>query len=431
MKTTLRFLLFLLFFATQNVQAADGFDNNLISNDAFEMIIAIYNSTTEHRVTFGPSALSSGGYYIAIPNNAEHNAGVVNYFKIKKIFAHPRSAYFDRVDGVTFYYRIYTVGSSPPGYSTLDDYPFDNAGLNENECYTTSQQDDWIMDRASDHFDVLNGLGNGTYIFQFYIVCDLHDVGDESNPCSINATLLCDQNITHPGRKLDSRFPNGMVDPNVCFGSPNYYDSSNYPNWLVTPGKIRFQVTTAAPLTWLQFQAQKVREGIALQWATQQERDVDYFDLQRSGDGLRWESIYEQVAVGYSEKRSDYQFTDVLPLPGLDYYRLRSVDFDGSEDFSPTVAVRYGSDPAQAVMYPSPASSSVSFQLEADAREKAAFAFLFDPLGRLARSVRLPEPGGPDTPIPLDDLVAGLYFVEFRSEEGVRLATGKFLKRGN
>ena len=148
-------------------------------------------------------------------------------------------------------------------------------------------------------------------------------------------------------------------------------------------------------------------------------------------DGLRWESIYEQVAVGYSEKRSDYQFTDVLPLPGLDYYRLRSVDFDGSEDFSPTVAVRYGSDPAQAVMYPSPASSSVSFQLEADAREKAAFAFLFDPLGRLARSVRLPEPGGPDTPIPLDDLVAGLYFVEFRSEEGVRLATGKFLKRGN
>lgn len=426
MKTTLQILLPLLFFFSPKTWAADGFDNNLISNDAFEMLIDLYSSGNERRVVFGPSALSSGTYYIPIPNYSEFNAGVVNYFKIKKIFAHPRSAYFDRVDNVTFYYRIYPASAPPPegtGYSILGDHPFGHVGLDPSVCYSASQQDDWTMDRASDHFDVLSGLSNNTYIFQFYIVCDLHDVGDETDPCMINALLLCDQNIPHSGRQLNSRFPNGVVDPNVCPNSSNYY----YNLVLATPTRIRFQVTSAAPLTWLQFQGQKVHDGIALEWATQQERNVDFFDLQRSSDGVRWQSIHEHAAVGFSEIRSDYQYTDPRPLPGVDYYRLRSVDFDGAESYSPTVAVRYGSDPAQAVMYPNPAHSSVSFRLEKELREKTAYAYIFDPLGRLAHIMYLPEPSH-DQPLPLDDLTTGLYFVEFRSEEGLRLATGKFLK---
>ncbi len=424
MKTTLHFLIFLLLFSAQETQAADGFDNNLISSDAFEMIVDIYASGAEKNVVFGPSTLSNGAYFITIPNGvAFYNAGVVNYFHVKVVKAHPRCAYFDRVDNVTFYYRIYSTSSSnPPNYFSVTMSPENS--LDPNTCYTATQQQNW-SNTFSPHLDVLEGLGNDTYYLEFYIEMDLHDVGDESTPCAINATLQCDQNLPHPGRQLSSRFPNGLVDPNVCQGSGSYY----YSITLANPTKIRFQVTTSSPLTWLQFQGQKVREGIALQWATQQERDVEHFDLQRSGDGLRWESIHDHAAVGYSESRSDYHFTDVTPLPGLDYYRLRSVDFDGSEDFSPTVAVRYGSDPAQAVMYPNPARSSVSFRLEADVREKVAFASIFDPLGRLTRTIPLPEPGQ-DTPIPLDDLVAGLYFVEFRSEDGIRLATGKFLKRG-
>jgi hypothetical protein len=426
MKTTLQILLLLLFFFSPKAWAADGFDNNLISNDAFEMTIDLYSSGNERRVVFGPSALSSGTYYIPIPNYSEFNAGVANYFKIKKIFAHPRSAYFDRVDNVTFYYRIYPASSPPPegtGYVVLGDYPFGHVGFDPNACYTSSQQDDWTMDRAGDHFDVLNGLGNGTYIFQFYIVCDLHDVGDETDPCNINALLLCDQNIPHAGRQLSSRFPNGVVDPNVCSNSSNYY----YNLVLATPTKIRFQVTSAAPLTWLQFQGKKVSNGIALEWATEQERNVERFDLQRSSDGVRWLSIHEQAATGFSETRSDYRYTDTRPLPGVDYYRLRSVDFDGAENFSPTLAVRYGDTPAQALMYPSPARGSVSFRLEKELRENAAYAHIFDPLGRLALTLRLPEPGQ-DQPLLLDGLATGLYFVEFRSEEGVRLANGKFLK---
>lgn len=421
MKTTLHFLIFLALFSAQEMQAADGFDNNLISNDAFEMLVDIYASGSERNVVFGPSTLSNGAYFITIPNGIEYNAGVVNYFHVKLVKAHPRCAYFDRVENITFYYRIYSTSASPLGYNSVSLSPENT--LDPNACYGATQQQNW-SNTFSPHLDVLEGLGNDTYYIEFYIEMDLHDVGDESTPCAINATLQCDQNIPHTGRQLSSRFPNGVVDPNVCQGSPSYY----YSLTLAAPTKIRFQVTTSSPLTWLQFQGQKVREGIALQWATQQERDVEHFDLQRSGDGLRWKSIHEHTAVGYSESRSDYEFTDVSPLSGLDYYRLRSVDFDGSEDFSPTVAVRYGSDPAQAVMYPNPARSSVSFRLETDVREKATLIAIFDPLGRLARTITLPEPDQ-DAPIPLDDLVAGLYFVEFRSEDGIRLATGKFLKQ--
>lgn len=283
------------------------------------------------------------------------------------------------------------------------------------------------MDRGSAHFDVLSGLGNGTYIFQFYVICDLHDVGDETTPCNINANLQCDNTYTHPNRQLSSRFPTGVTDPNVCSGNSNYYYGLTY-----APGtKIRFQVTTSSPLTWLQFQAQKTREGIVLNWATEQERDVHHFDIQRSADGFRWTSIHEQHAVGYSAQRSDYEFTDLRPLPGIDYYRLRSIDFDGAESYSPTVVVRFGHAEEQAVMYPNPASGEVSFRLDAEVRKRVVDISLLDATGRWVKHWALSVPATDDQPLPLDDLREGLYWVEFRDENAERLATGKFLKLRN
>ncbi|HND87264.1 MAG TPA: T9SS type A sorting domain-containing protein [Saprospiraceae bacterium] len=427
MKNILTLILLTLYMLPAS-RAADGFDNNLIGTDAFEMSVDLYGSGNGYRVVFGPSGLSGGGINIPIPNYSEYNAGVANYFKIKQVMAHPRSAYFDRVDNVLFYYRIYNIGAPPPnendGYTLLGDYSFTHTPLNNGECYTSTQIDNWTMDRGGDHFDVLAGLPNGTYILQFYIVCDLHDVGDESTPCNINASLQCDESIPHTGRQLSSRFPNGLTDPNVCSGSSNNYYSITY-----APGsKIRFQVTNSSPLTWLQFQAQKSRESIRLEWATSQERDVDYFDIQRSTDGIGWTSLHEQSAVGYSDQRTDYTYTDLHPLPGVDYYRLRSVDFDGSYSYSPTIAVAYGTAAHQAFAYPNPATTSVQFRLDAALREQSRRLVILDALGRVVYDAALSDSAPTDEPLPLAGLRQGLYFAEFRGENGLRLATGRFLK---
>jgi hypothetical protein len=212
------------------------------------------------------------------------------------------------------------------------------------------------------------------------------------------------------------------VDPTVCSSGPNYY----YTLTLANPSKIQFQVTNAAPLTWSQFQANKKMNSVVLNWTTEQEKNVERFDIQRSTDGLSWVSIHEKAAIGYSDERVEYSFTDDHPVRGLDYYRLRAVDFDGTVNISSTVAVRFGDGLAQAQIFPSPTRSSVSFRLSADLQESAVYAVIFDWAGQILRTFPL---SGPDNaPLPVDDLVAGLYFVEFRSEDGERLTIGKFVK---
>ncbi|GEM_PF-881616 len=418
MKTNFGHLLCaLLLLGSVTGRASDGFDNNFISFHAHELLVEFLPGY-EQDVLFGPSNQSVGSYFINLSNGTTFNAGVVTHFKLKEVKTHPRSAYFDRVLTSTLYYRIYATNDpNPPGYSEVS---LSHTPLSESTCHTVSQQDNWSYN--FNFMDVLAGLSNTTYFFEYYLESTLHDVGDESTPCNINAELQCDNNIEHPGRILTSRFPNTVVDPTVCSSGPNYY----YTLTLANPSKIQFQVTNAAPLTWSAFQASKKMDSVVLNWATEQEKNVERFDVQRSTDGFRWVSIHEQSATGYSDSRSEYTFTDDHPVRGLDYYRLRAMDFDGTVNISSTVAVRFGDGLAQAQIFPSPATSSVSFRLSAEIRESAASVVVIDWAGQVLRT--FPLSGQGEMPVPVDDLMAGLYFVEFRSEDGQRLATGKFVK---
>ena len=165
---------------------------------------------------------------------------------------------------------------------------------------------------------------------------------------------------------------------------------------------------------------------MVLNWATEQEKNVERFDIQRSTDGFRWITIHDQPAAGDSDNRIEYTFTDDHPVRGLDYYRLRAVDFDGTANLSSTVAVRFGDGLAEAQIFPSPARSFVSFRLSNELQESVVSAVVFDWSGQILHTFPLSDPGS--LPVPVADLMAGLYFVEFRSEDGQRLAIGKFVK---
>ena len=64
-----------------------------------------------------------------------------------------------------------------------------------------------------------------------------------------------------------------------------------------------------------------------------------HFDVERSGDTGTWEKVDVVDAAGNSQMPIRYATTDHAPLPGLSYYRLRTVDLDGSFKFSPVVPV--------------------------------------------------------------------------------------------
>lgn len=86
------------------------------------------------------------------------------------------------------------------------------------------------------------------------------------------------------------------------------------------------------PVELLQFSGYAKENENILEWSTASEENVSHFVIERSIDGKQAvEMLGKQQAVGFSLETQHYQYADQQPLP-VGYYRIRSVDYDGTEE---------------------------------------------------------------------------------------------------
>ncbi|HSN09988.1 MAG TPA: T9SS type A sorting domain-containing protein, partial [Hanamia sp.] len=96
-----------------------------------------------------------------------------------------------------------------------------------------------------------------------------------------------------------------------------------------------------APVTLTTFTARHKGSGVAIDWSTSQELNNSYFQVERSADGnTNWSVIASVVGAGNSQVVNNYNSYDASPLSGVNYYRLKQVDYDGKSTYSNTVAVK-------------------------------------------------------------------------------------------
>ncbi|WP_276497874.1 T9SS type A sorting domain-containing protein [Pontibacter litorisediminis] len=117
---------------------------------------------------------------------------------------------------------------------------------------------------------------------------------------------------------------------------------------------------TPLPVELLSFEGKATQSGIALEWATASENNNEKFEVERSQDGRSFEKIAEVAGAGNSATQLTYSYSDRAAEPGVNYYRLKQVDFDGQFEYSKVVAVSNRAAAASASMevYPNPASSN-------------------------------------------------------------------------
>lgn len=117
------------------------------------------------------------------------------------------------------------------------------------------------------------------------------------------------------------------------------------------------------PVVLLGFNAGLVADNkISIQWSTQQEISTDHFELQRSSDGLSWQTIAIVKASGYSSTQKNYSYQDNAPQTGTNLYRLRMIDFDAKFGFSGVVNVRLNIF-GKVSVFPNPAVNTVNVSL--------------------------------------------------------------------
>ncbi len=183
------------------------------------------------------------------------------------------------------------------------------------------------------------------------------------------------------------------------------------------------------PIELIDFTATLVGERVLLKWRTASELNNDYMTIERSTSpqsGLSFIEIGRVAGAGTTLEPRNYSLWDERPEPGLNYYRLRQVDFDGRETYSELVVVRTGqTDTGELQAAPNPATGELFVQWPATDSEAAAL-YLLDANGRLLQSLAIP-PGATGSTLDVSDLVPGAYVL--RQQDGREVRYRRFLKQ--
>ena len=187
------------------------------------------------------------------------------------------------------------------------------------------------------------------------------------------------------------------------------------------------KTSAALPLDLLAFEASPRKDDVRVFWQAVV-RVPGVFVVERSVDGIHFEALGQQNAEVRAAAQS-YTFDDRQPAEGLAFYRLREVDADGSEDFSPIVAVRWSNpELVLASIGPNPVAHTCQIQFQASG-EAEYWYFLYDENGReIRRKSFLTLSGANKLSIAVNDLPNGIYYV-ILGKPGRRILVAKMNKQ--
>jgi hypothetical protein len=176
--------------------------------------------------------------------------------------------------------------------------------------------------------------------------------------------------------------------------------------------------TQPLPISLLSFEASKKDNTAYLQWITENEINTASFVIERSTNGTNYTAI-GTVAANNISGTNHYNFTDMHPAEGLNYYRLRSVDKNNAFSFSAVRKVNFKPGANDITIYPNPVTNST---LTVTSSVDCNSAQLFDATGKLVQEFRLK---GKSNTLILNAVAKGIYQLKIVTEQSVY--TGKIM----
>ena len=179
--------------------------------------------------------------------------------------------------------------------------------------------------------------------------------------------------------------------------------------------------TNPLPVELINFTAKADKNAITLSWETASEKNNDRFEVERSLDGLNFEKIATVKGNGTTSQANTYSITDINPVLGLNYYRLKQVDLDGTFVYSQIVKAQLNEMAEQVNIYPNPAKDQITV-----VSKNAANLKITNVLGQVVYSQQFKN--ATEKVINITDLKPGVYNLTLESESGIRKQ--KFVKAG-
>lgn len=164
------------------------------------------------------------------------------------------------------------------------------------------------------------------------------------------------------------------------------YDSVKRPQGIAYDmGSFEYAVGSL-PITLMDFKGRAIQTTAVLTWTTSSEQNNKLFKIQRSTDGIHFNTIGIIDGHGTSSNQNNYEFTDAHPaLDHINYYRLIQKDIDGQSNLSKIIALHFESSLVNMALYPNPAHTNLLISVPAN--EQKLIIKIFDANGKKRYSI--------------------------------------------
>lgn len=252
------------------------------------------------------------------------------------------------VTGAFLYYRVYKQSDTAPAFVELN-LPFDsNIGGGNQKWAATAENIDVLA---------LATAGNGDYFLEIYWKI-----------------------TTNEGDRFDSN------------------SGANF--------KASFSINVL-PVELSSFSATPNKNQVELNWQTAQEINNDYFQIERkTANSHAWKVIGKKQGAGDSDSEIQYNFFDTKPANGINFYRLKQIDFDGQFEYSEMVNVQIRTT-ISIEIFPNPTVSELTIVTPVDFLKGEIH--LYDATGKMIISTTVRERNY----LNLSSLNSGIYFLDY------------------
>jgi hypothetical protein len=177
----------------------------------------------------------------------------------------------------------------------------------------------------------------------------------------------------------------------------------------------------------LNFTAVLNEDKVNLNWSTTSEIDNDYFTLERSPDGINFESLTTLKGSGTSTQKNDYSFVDYKPLPGQSYYRLSQTDYNGVIKRLSIQAVINTNNDGMFSVVPNPTDGVVNISYYCNAATGGTLKLYNSNGVSMLSKDFVCTAGANSSQLNLSDISPGIYLITFSTND--KFYSTKLIKR--
>ena len=189
------------------------------------------------------------------------------------------------------------------------------------------------------------------------------------------------------------------------------HDTTSFNHYYAT-----VQTGVILPIELLYFSAEPKGEDVLCKWETASETNNEYFDVERSINGIEYESIgrVRGFGQGISTETRKYSLIDNDLCDDIRYYKLKQIDINGLYSYSDIVAVNCSRNKELINVYPNPAKSTIICTFYEIKNGSVKFQW-HDLLGKIIKEEIHDVVKGYNTvQLDVSDLAKGIYFLRIK-----------------